>query len=125
MDKLKRIGLRLLKVFVLLIGLYVVLVSLPWSCGICSEENIGQAFSPDGKYLARAYVRNCGATTGYLTHVNFRPRWTWFNPDWVGTIKQNQVFANSCWSRIDFVWRDNAHLDIQYEKCAPRENGRD
>jgi len=92
---------------------------------MCAEENIGEAYSPDGRYLARAYVRNCGATTGFLTHANLRSRWKWFNTEWVGTIKDGQVFANSCWSKVNFVWKDNSDLELQYAKCALPETGRD
>lgn len=125
LPKLKTISLKVIKAALILFGLYIIVVSLPWSCGMCVEENIGETYSPDGKYLARAYVRNCGATTGLLTHANLRSRWNWFHTEWPGTIKDGQVFANYCWSRIGFLWKDNSNLEIQYEKCAPREDGRD
>ena len=105
--------------------LYALIVLTPWSIGMCGEENIGEAYSPDGSYLARAYVRNCGATTGFLTHANLRSRWSWFHTDWEGTVKDGQVFGNSCWSGVNFVWTGDSELEIQYEKCAPDEKGSD
>ncbi|MDQ4122176.1 MAG: hypothetical protein M3209_12115 [Acidobacteriota bacterium] len=113
------------KAVLLTSGLYIIIVSLPWSCGLCGEENIGEAYSTDGKYLARVYVRDCGATTGWLTHVNLRSSWGWFNPRWYGTITDGQVFANSCWSKVNLIWMDNSNLEIQYQKCDARSNGRD
>jgi hypothetical protein len=89
---------------------------------MCGEENIGEAYSPDRSYLARAYVRDCGATTGFVTHVNLRPWWRWFNTTFEGTITDGQVFGNSCWSKVNFVWKDNSHLEIQYQKCFGRTN---
>ena len=36
----------------------------------CADNPIGTAVSPDKKYTATAIVRNCGATTGYVTIVS-------------------------------------------------------
>jgi hypothetical protein len=35
----------------------------------CGDEVTRQAASPDGRVMAAAFVRNCGATTGFTTHV--------------------------------------------------------
>jgi hypothetical protein len=35
----------------------------------CGDEMTGRAVSPDGKWLAAVLVRNCGATTDFVTHV--------------------------------------------------------
>jgi len=35
----------------------------------CGDEVTGRAISPDGKWLAAVLVRNCGATTDFVTHV--------------------------------------------------------
>lgn len=103
---------------------YLAITLTPWSIGLCSEEQVAEAYSPDEKYLARAFVRNCGATTGYLTHVNLHPYWSWFNTEWVGTIRQGQVFANTCYSDVKLVWLSNSNLEIQYESCSKGLNDR-
>lgn len=36
---------------------------------LCEHDVTVRAPSPDGEWLAAAYVRNCGATTGFTTHV--------------------------------------------------------
>ena len=123
--KLKSVASKAAKSTLILLGLYIIVVSLPWSCGLCAEDNIVESSSPDGNYLARAYVSDCGATTGFLTHFNLHSRLSWFNNEWVGTIKDGQVFANSCWSKVNFVWKDESNLEIQYEKCVPRQSERD
>lgn len=97
----------------------------PWSVGMCGEESVVEAYSPDGSYLARVYVRNCGATTGYLTHVNLRPKWSYFNNTWVGTIVQDQVFDNACLSKINLLWKDNSNLEIQYDACPLTKDRKD
>ena len=35
----------------------------------CGDEVTQRAVSPDGRWLAAAFVRNCGATTDFVTHV--------------------------------------------------------
>lgn len=36
----------------------------------CGNEQVGLAYSPDEKYKAVIFSRDCGATTGYSTHVS-------------------------------------------------------
>jgi hypothetical protein len=100
------------------LSLYMLATLLPWSCGLCVEENKAEAYSPNGKYLARVYERNCGATTGFLTHVNLRSKWGYFNTVWAGTITQGQVFSISCNPEVKLVWRNDSNLEIQYNPCA-------
>jgi hypothetical protein len=109
----------------ILASLYAAITLIPWSGDMCGEENIGEAYSSDGKYLARAYVRSCGATTGWETHVNLRSRWSYFNPTWDGIINQGQVFSVSGRSNVSVVWRDNSNLEIQCPTCTPHENGKE
>ena len=117
----KRLGVTAL----FLATVYAVITLTPWSIGICSEEVTFEAYSPDESYLARVYVRNCGATTGYLTHVNLRSRWIYFNTRWFGTIVQGQVFANACGSKTTLLWRDNSNLEIDYVSCRVPEEEKD
>jgi hypothetical protein len=43
--------------------------------GPCEDDVLSETPSADGKRVARVYVRNCGATTGYVTRVSIqRPR---------------------------------------------------
>jgi hypothetical protein len=37
--------------------------------GCCSDETDVEAGSPDGRFLARSVVRNCGATAGFVTVI--------------------------------------------------------
>src|SRR5712671_6938922 len=109
----KRIA-RFGKALIIVAALYAAVVLTPWSIGICGEDEGAKSFSPDGKHLAKVFIRNCGATTGWLTHVNLRSRWSYFNTNWMGTITQGQVFAGDCWNTIKLVWKDNSNLEIQH-----------
>ena len=111
---MKRLGM----IALVLAVSYAVIVLTPWSVGLCAEDAVSEASSPDDSHLARTYIRNCGATTGYLTHVNLRGGWSYFNTTWVGTIIQGQVFGNACWSDVNLIWRDNSNLEIEYERCV-------
>jgi len=43
-------------------------------CGdSCSNTIKAEGVSPDGKYVATAFIRDCGATTDFSPHVHLRP----------------------------------------------------
>jgi hypothetical protein len=113
-----------LKPFIAVPGFLLAVISFS-SCGMCGEEQIAEAYSPNKSYLARAYVRNCGATTGFVTHANLRSRWSWFGTSWKGTIDDGEVFDNACRSKVNFVWKDETSLEIQYEACAVQAGKKD
>ena len=104
---------------------YAAIVLTPWSIGPCGEDEGVQSYSPDGKHLAKVFIRSCGATTGWLTHVNLRSRWGYFNPTWQGTIRQDEVFSIRCRSKVNLVWRDNSNLEIQHPDCKTCDDGQD
>lgn len=35
----------------------------------CGNEEVGRSVSPGGEYVAAVFVRNCGATTDFSTHL--------------------------------------------------------
>jgi hypothetical protein len=47
------------------------LAPLPQGCSLfgCGDDVTRRALSPDGQWLAAVFVRNCGATTGFVTYV--------------------------------------------------------
>jgi hypothetical protein len=112
------------KSFVAMLGIFLVTIPLS-ACGMCGEEQISDSHSPNGNYLARAYVRGCGATSSLITHANLGWRWSWFRTSSEGTIEGGEVFDNGCVSKVNFVWKDETSLEIQYERCAPREGNKD
>jgi hypothetical protein len=58
-DRRRRIGKRLA----------AVLLSLALQAACCGNEDDVRVVSPDGKHTAHWYLRNCGATTDYVTMV--------------------------------------------------------
>ena len=83
----------------------------------CGEETRSEEVSPDGRYVAVEMVRNCGATTDYVTHVNLRSVESKFKAGFFddGTIKDGEV------ATIDhrdggerFCWLSSRQLNIEY-----------
>jgi hypothetical protein len=70
--------LRVIKMTVLQIGgvvLPMALVICGFLCwafgrGMCGNEVVHQVYSPNGRYKVIVFERNCGATTGYTTHIS-------------------------------------------------------
>lgn len=120
----KRIAWLGVSAFVAVLS-YAAIVLAPWSIGPCGEDDGMQSYSPDGKHLARVFVRSCGATTGWQTHVNLRSRWSYFNPSWEGIVRQDEVFSISCWKKLNLVWKDEGNLEIQHSVCERCNQGQD
>ena len=94
---------------------------------ICGEEMGIEKTSPDGLYVAQVMVRNCGATTQYVGHINLRPATSKFHSDfWSGAIHQGEVFTSAEYSgRGDrFCWSKPHKLSIGYPE-HPLQNWRD
>lgn len=64
-----------ISVLLLLAGLAsIFLVSFQFSLADdCENEILKKLVSPDGKYVAVVFERNCGATTGFTTQVSILP----------------------------------------------------
>lgn len=61
---------------------------------LCGEETAAEVASPDGAYVAATMVRNCGATTSYVDHVNLRAAKATFYPAFFGgTITTDELVA--------------------------------
>ena len=74
----------------------------------CSIEVLQDVSSPDGKYVATLFERNCGATTPYHRVVMLRSVGTKLNAekhgDWVFSVKGQP--------EIQLKWEDGHHLAI-------------
>jgi hypothetical protein len=53
--------------FDLLVGC---LLMMPSGCGLCSDEIVATAVSPDGRRMATLKSRNCGATTAFFNTLD-------------------------------------------------------
>lgn len=74
----------------------------------CSNRFLHESASPDGKYVASIFERNCGATTPYVRVVSLREVSSKFDParneDWVFTVHGR--------ANIRLTWVDKSELKI-------------
>lgn len=96
--------------------LLFLLVLTSTGCNVCSEDLKEEVKSPDDKYIAVAYKRNCGATTSTQFHVNLRHSWGWFSHKPEGSIQDGQVFLTET-GTIKITWRDSNNLYIDCTYC--------
>jgi hypothetical protein len=100
------------------LGMKLVVVALVLTMGLagcgqplCGNELLSEARSPDGRYVAAVFERNCGATTPYVRIVSLRQAGDEFDSDqdsdWVLTTRnQPNVIAQ---------WDGNAKLRVSSE----------
>lgn len=84
------------------------------SCGqttLCGNSIKSEAQSPDGKYLATLFQRDCGATTDFSTIVNIRPFDSKFNPD------NGIVLLIGGQPNVSLRWIANSSLQIVCKNC--------
>jgi hypothetical protein len=74
----------------------------------CDNQILTEVSSPDGRYIASVFERNCGATTPYYRIVALRLAGTKLrgdrHEDWVFAIKER--------SEVQLSWRDVQHLEV-------------
>ncbi len=102
----------------LVILLFVSLTSC--DADLCGNELIREVTSPDGKYIASIFERNCGATTPYIRVVNLRLSDEKFAPeeddDWVFTIHGQ--------SDVKVSWVADGELKITYSGAGDQPTQR-
>jgi hypothetical protein len=89
------------------------LEGLPSLAGGCGEDLVASAPSPDRKHVAAVFVRNCGATTSFATHVNLRASSHSFAATPHGTITEGEVFVREGEEPVKLVWKSATHLIIE------------
>ena len=77
---------------------------------LCGNNLIREVTSPDRRYIASIFERNCGATTPYIRVVSLRLTDEKFAPekndDWVFTIRGQ--------SGVKVLWVSDGELKITY-----------
>ena len=77
-------------------------------CDPCSNTVVGNAVSPDGKYEATAFIRNCGATTANSPQVYLGPKGE--------RIKESgNVFIGNHSDQVRIQWLSSTQLVIHSE----------
>jgi len=88
-------------------------------CGVfwprCGDQIKTEKASPDLKYTATVYERDCGATTDFSTIVNLRESSVKFKGDDLGAVIVKGQH------RIDLAWDGNTRLRLQCSDCRPEE----
>jgi hypothetical protein len=83
---------------------------------LCGEEIVQELRSPDGRYFAVSMERNCGATTGYVKHVNLRAANKKFSSNFLnGTITDGEVMVfeqRAGGNNPQFAWSSKKILKI-------------
>jgi hypothetical protein len=87
----------------------LILILFLSGCDTCSNEIVQEIASPDGKYIATAFIRNCGATTSNSPQVYLR-----FKDEKIGAT--GNVFIGNHSDKIKIKWISNDHLMI-YSDC--------
>ncbi|MEQ1935014.1 MAG: hypothetical protein ABL962_14235 [Fimbriimonadaceae bacterium] len=77
--------------------------------------------SPNGKFSATIFERNCGATTPYVRVVSLRASEHEFDPeqhdDWVFTIHEQ--------TQIQVSWETNSKLHISFSSAGDKPTQRE
>jgi hypothetical protein len=95
----------------------VIIATLVAAGCMCGERQLTQSESPDGKYIATFFERDCGATSGYVRHVNLKERGSWVLPSLEGYQEEGQVFVGDG-RKVDLIWNGNKALLIKCEECS-------
>lgn len=84
-------------------------LALSGCADLCSNTVKSEVASSDGKYVATAFIRDCGATTGLSPQVYLRPAGE-------RTALRGNVFVGDHSDKIRIEWLSASHLVI-YSDC--------
>jgi len=77
---------------------------------LCSDTVISTIESPDHRYTATIYERDCGATTDFVTNVNLQPKYTGpFDPE-----KGTRILTQESRHEVKATWPANDSLELTY-----------
>lgn len=84
----------------------------------CTEETLSSSTSPNGIYVADHFVRNCGATTPFVYHINLRKSTNKFPINLSGTITEGTVITIAS-QKLVMEWKDDNMLSVKCMNCKP------
>jgi hypothetical protein len=84
-------------------------------CGLCKDEILEEAASPDGKWTATVLTRDCGATTAEYMAVNLH------DSKHKNLDVENDVFVTKHIHRLHVSWSGNDSLVLDCENCVAHE----
>ena len=86
--------------------------------GSCEEANQSQTLSPDRRYIATVFVRDCGNKAAYSTHVNLRKATDVLLADSGGVITAGEVVTTKGVASVTPRWRGNSELEVSLRGTA-------
>ena len=86
-------------------------LALQIGCGLCGNEDDVRVASPDGKHVAHSYLRNCGATTDYVTMVDLEAP---------GYSQAAMAYSADGAHELTLRWTSPQELHIECHGCPPR-----
>lgn len=103
------LGGILLMIVLVISGCGLLLLSA--SNSLCGSELFQEVYSPSGKYKVMVFQRDCGATTGFRTHISVIES--------SATLKNQtgnvfQADGHPDWFSIKVTWEDDHHVIIEH-----------
>jgi hypothetical protein len=86
---------------------------------LCEETNQSQTLSPDRRYIATVFVRDCGPKAGYVTHVNLRKATEVYLADGLGMVGTGQVVTLKGVALVTPRWAQNNELEVRFRGVSP------
>jgi hypothetical protein len=77
----------------------------------CNDEIKVESKSPEGKYTATLYERDCGATTDFSTIVSLRSSSNKFSGE------EGRIFVIKGRPQIKITWRESISLQVECDDC--------
>lgn len=100
----------------------IVLSACNRSCALCESTTVRTLASPDGQRRAVLLVRDCGATTGFATHLAlvraFDP-----DPESANVLVLDTDHGRAPWNEdgsvpVGLTWLDGVNLRVEYPQTA-------
>lgn len=97
----------------------VMLFNTDCATNTCNEKKMGESTSPDRRFTAVLFLRNCGATTPFMQHINLiQGSSSQFSAGHIGAIEDGQVFLTST-GALSMAWENQKTLVVRCEGCLP------
>jgi len=97
---------------VLFIGLVLYVGAAMDATAMCAESQVARFPSPENRTVATVYVRSCGATTDYATHVNLHRSEDTPRPNAAGVISDGEVLLETGERYVVGKWDGEKHLTL-------------
>ncbi len=93
--------------------LIIALALTQLGCRVCGETIRTEVKSPDERYVATVFERNCGATTPYVTHVNLRESPEELRASSSGTVVDGEIYTVRGQPQLKLTWSSDSSISIE------------